>query len=88
MTPQQHARIEALAGLIDFLDLLDGDCDLEPEEDRCAAHDDDPRYRHVASLSEIGDADDAEPEEDLGASEDEGTGVSRAGIGCPEFDGI
>lgn len=64
MTPQQSRRIEALAGLIDLLDLLDGDPDLEPETDCCAAGDDAP----VAMRGDrkgIGDETDAECNGDL-----------------------
>ena len=40
MSARQRARADALAQMIDLLDLLDADCDLEVETDCCAAGDD------------------------------------------------
>lgn len=57
---------------IEALDALDGDADLEPEEDRCEAHDDDPAIDLPGAPWAIGSEDDQEEsEEDHGAAEDE-----------------
>lgn len=69
----QRAAVEALIEqAIAALDAMDGDPDLEPEVDRCPAHDDDPQHQASASSCTIGSEEDAEPDdEDLGAAEDE-----------------
>src|SRR5690606_4094015 len=52
---------------IDHLDELDGDPDLEAEEDCCEAADDEvragvaPAYRWYQQIERVGDDDDAEP---------------------------
>lgn len=57
---------------IEALDALDGDPDLEPEEDRCEAHDDDPAIELRGRSWEIGSEDDCEDsDEDCGPAEDE-----------------
>lgn len=57
---------------IEALDALDGDPDLEAEEDCCSAHDDDPEIQLRASTAEIGSEDDCEDsDDDCGPSEDE-----------------
>jgi hypothetical protein len=78
--------IESAIGL---LDALDGDPDLEEDnEDACAAEDMAPGGRDTWYP---GDPDDGEAETDLGALEDEITpGMYRGdhGPGCAVFDGI
>ncbi|TCH97633.1 hypothetical protein EJV46_16065 [Roseococcus sp. SYP-B2431] len=75
----RRRRREAIEALIDraiaALDVLDGDCDLEEEQDCCEAADDDlSRFpcRQRQNDHGAGTLEDAEPDEDdLGANEDE-----------------
>jgi hypothetical protein len=63
---ETRAAIEkAIESLIAVLDAMDGDPDLEPEEDRCAAYDDNPRPLPIPfACWGPGDPDDAEPDQD------------------------
>lgn len=70
------ARRQQLEQLIEraiqALDALDGDPDLEAEEDRCEAHDDDPAIDLPSAPWAIGCEDDHEDSEDgHGSAEDE-----------------
>jgi hypothetical protein len=70
-TEQHVVRLEAIALAIDFLDLLEGDCDLEPETDRCIAGDDNLTVK-VRQLGESGDSgmDDCDHEDSDGKEAD------------------
>lgn len=45
----RHAIAAEIERLIELLDLADGDCDLEPEDDYCSAGDDGGGIRMTAS---------------------------------------
>lgn len=78
--PSRRQLLEqAIEQAIDELNALDGDADLEEDnEDRCEARDDDMAF--VLYSDFIGDADDSEPNGD----EHDGTG----GEDDPDFHGI
>jgi hypothetical protein len=68
-----RARLEALIErAIAALDELDGDPDLEPEVDCCAAGDDDPQYEAPSRAWAIGSEDDAEPDADFEPDDEDG----------------
>ena len=88
MSPQQiariearAARIEAIAEMIDFLDLLDGDVEAEDGDgDCCPAGDDEPRADYKGAWGP-GDPDDAEPEEDRCTAGDDNLIVTPRRLG-------